>query len=155
MSVNGDGTYTTPTGYTLPTTGTVTGTYQWVVAYSGDANNIGVASASGNEPVVVAPANLLISTTSNPTQVTVVATQFNDSATLSAGFNPSGTLTFTLYAPDGTTVVYTDHVLVTGNGIYSTATSGDNPGGFIPLVAGTYQWARQLQRRWQQQRCDQ
>ena len=55
------------------------------------------------------------------------------------GYNPTGTITFTLYAPDGTTVVYTDHVTVSGNGIYST-TSGDNPGGYIPLVAGTYQW---------------
>ena len=65
---------------------------------------------------------------------------FNDSATLAAGFNPSGTITFTLYAPDGTTAVYTNHVLVTGNGIYSTATSGDNPGGYTPVIAGTYQW---------------
>ena len=53
VSVSGNGTYTTPAGYTLPTTGTVTGTYQWVVTYSGDANNNGVASASGDEPVVV------------------------------------------------------------------------------------------------------
>ena len=44
--MSGNGTYTTPTGYTLPTTGTVTGTYQWIVTYSGDANNIGVASAT-------------------------------------------------------------------------------------------------------------
>ena len=29
VTVSGNGTYTTPTGYTLPTTGTVTGTYQW------------------------------------------------------------------------------------------------------------------------------
>ncbi len=140
VNVTGNGTYTTPVGYTLPTTGTVTGTYQWVVTYSGDPNNNGVASASGDEPVVVAPATLLLSTTSNPTQVSVATAPFNDSATLSAGFNPSGTLTFTLYAPGGTTVVYTDDVLVTGNGVYSTATSGDNPGGYIPLVAGTYQW---------------
>ena len=28
-AVSGNGSYTTPTGYTLPTTGTVTGTYQW------------------------------------------------------------------------------------------------------------------------------
>ncbi len=140
VTVSGDGTYATPTGYTLPTTGTVTGTYQWVATYSGDANNIGVASANGDEPVVVAPANLLVSTTSNPTQVTVDTAPFNDSATLSAGFNPSGTMTFTLYAPDGTTAVYTNDVLVTGNGNYSTVTSGDNPGGYIPLVAGTYEW---------------
>ena len=39
VAVSGNGTYTTPTGYTLPTTGTVTGTYQWDATYSGDANN--------------------------------------------------------------------------------------------------------------------
>ena len=66
VSASGNGTYTTPTGYTLPTTGTVTGTYQWVATYSGDGNNNGVASAKGNEPVVVAPATLLMSTTTNP-----------------------------------------------------------------------------------------
>ena len=49
----------------------MTGTYQWVVTYSGDANNIGVASANGDEPVVVAPANLLLSTTINPSDVTL------------------------------------------------------------------------------------
>ena len=56
VSVNGNGTYTTPTGYTLPTTGTVTGTYQWDASYSGDTNN---TSASENnvaaEQVVVEP----------------------------------------------------------------------------------------------------
>ena len=56
VTVSGNGTYTTPTGYTLPTTGTVTGTYQWVATYSGDGNNNGVASANGDEPVVVAAA---------------------------------------------------------------------------------------------------
>ena len=45
VNANGDGTYTTPIGYTVPTTGTVTGTYQWVVSYSGDGNNNPVASA--------------------------------------------------------------------------------------------------------------
>ena len=29
VSVSGDGSYSTPTGYTLPTTGTQTGSYQW------------------------------------------------------------------------------------------------------------------------------
>ena len=47
VNVTGNGTYTTPTGYTLPTTGTVTGTYQWVASYSGDPNNNPVASARG------------------------------------------------------------------------------------------------------------
>ena len=40
-TVNGNGSYSTPTGYTLPTTGTVTGSYQWDATYSGDTNNNG------------------------------------------------------------------------------------------------------------------
>ena len=35
-AVDGDGMYSTPTGYTLPTSETVTGTYQWDASYSGD-----------------------------------------------------------------------------------------------------------------------
>ena len=37
VTVTGNGTYTTPTGFTLPATGTVTGTYQWDATYSGDS----------------------------------------------------------------------------------------------------------------------
>ena len=36
VTVSGNGTYTTPTGFTLPTTGTVTGTYQWNATNSED-----------------------------------------------------------------------------------------------------------------------
>src|SRR5207253_10264182 len=47
VSVNGNGPYTTP-GYTLPATGTVTGTYQWDAIYSGDTNNSG--DSESNDP---------------------------------------------------------------------------------------------------------
>ena len=53
VSVSGNGTYNTPVGYTLPTTGTVIGTYQWIVSYNGDINNNGVTSVKGSEPVNV------------------------------------------------------------------------------------------------------
>jgi hypothetical protein len=55
--VNGDRTYTTPTGYTLPTTGTVTGIYQWDASYSGDTDDTAVSenNATG-ERVTVRPA---------------------------------------------------------------------------------------------------
>ena len=36
--MSGNGTYTTPTGYTLPCTA-VAGTYQWNATYNGDSNN--------------------------------------------------------------------------------------------------------------------
>ena len=44
MTVNGNGSYTTasgnnPGGYTLPGSGTVTGSYVWTATYSGDGNN--------------------------------------------------------------------------------------------------------------------
>ena len=45
VAVTGNGTYTTPTGYTLPTTGYGDGYLQWDAGYSGDTNN---SSASEN-----------------------------------------------------------------------------------------------------------
>src|ERR1051326_575453 len=65
----------------------------------------------------------------------------NDTSFLQGGFNPTGTITFTLIGPDGVTVVDTEMVLVFGNGLYSTPhgfTPGVNPGG--PDLTGTYQW---------------
>ena len=143
VTVNGDGSYTTPTGYTLPTTGTLTGTYQWVVTYSGDANNNGVASANGDEPVVVAPANLLMRTSPNPSDVTLsndplppVAT---DSATLSGSYHATGTITFDLYGPDGVTILYTDTQPVNGDGTYITTFAEPAPPPGYPIT-GTYNW---------------
>ena len=60
--------------------------------------------------------------------------KLTDSATLSGGYSPTGAITFRLFAPDGTTVVHTESVTVSGNGMYST------PTGYVPTVAGTYQW---------------
>ncbi len=50
-SVDGNATYTTPNGFTLPTNGTVAGTYLWTASYSGDANNN--REISSLEPVSV------------------------------------------------------------------------------------------------------
>ena len=47
-TVNGNGVYSTPSGY-LPS---VAGTYQWVVSYGGDINNGPAASTLGSEPEV-------------------------------------------------------------------------------------------------------
>jgi hypothetical protein len=77
--------------------------------------------------------------------LTIVGTTLNDSATLSGGFSPTGSITFYLLPPGSTAAtplsaaVYTDTVVVTANGTYSTA-MGSNPGGFQATVQGTYQW---------------
>src|SRR5438874_2128773 len=83
-----------------------------------------------------------LSTTPDRTSVTLgPPVTLKDTADLEGGFNPKGTITFTLVGPDGTTVVDTEMVLVNGNGLYSTPTGftpGVTPSG--PDLTGTYQW---------------
>ena len=73
-----------------------------------------------------------ISTTPNPATATVGST-LKDTATLSNGFSPTGTITFTLYNP-ANAVVHTETVNVSGNGSYST------PAGHVADVVGTWHW---------------
>ena len=139
VTVSGDGTYTTPTGYTLPSTGTATGTYQWDATYSGDSNNNGASDiGSTAEQVTVSAAGPTLSTTPDPTTVTLGpnAVALTDTATLEEGFDPTGTITFTLFHNGGTTPVFSETVNVTsGNGPYTST-------GFLltGAVTGTYQW---------------
>ena len=73
---SGDGTYTTPKGYTLPSNPTP-GVYQWDATYNGDSNN-NTATDSGNtweQVEVVTPccnvSNVSFSLTNNGTTTTV------------------------------------------------------------------------------------
>ncbi|HVB95927.1 MAG TPA: pentapeptide repeat-containing protein [Nitrososphaerales archaeon] len=139
-AISGDGTYTTPSGYVLPTAGGVTGTYQWVTSYSGDPNNnnVGSDASAASEQTTVSPATPSITTTPSSASVTLgtVPPTLKDTATLSAGYAPTGTLTFTL-SFNGQTV-HTETITVSGNGIYAV------PLGYvIPMtgsITGTYQW---------------
>jgi hypothetical protein len=56
VTVSGNGTYSTPHGF-VPTAAAGAGTYHWVAAYSGDANNNPVTSPLGSEPETVTPAS--------------------------------------------------------------------------------------------------
>src|SRR5262249_39007108 len=57
VPVNGNGTYTTPTGFTLPSSA-ATGTYQWDATYSGDGNNNAATDiGTSNEQVTVSAAS--------------------------------------------------------------------------------------------------
>ena len=68
VTVNANGTYTTPTGFTLPTTGIVTGTLPVRDAsYNGDPNNNTVSdNGSATERVTVNAASPTITTAPNP-----------------------------------------------------------------------------------------
>ena len=141
VTVNGNGIYTTPTGFTLPTTGTVTGTYQWNATYSGDSNN-NVASDinDANERVTVSAASPTLATIPHPGR----GHAGDDPRDAERHGGPGGRL-----QPDRHdhlhavpqrrhTPVDTETVTVNGNGIYTTPTGFTLPS--TGTVTGTYQW---------------
>jgi hypothetical protein len=141
VTVNGDGSYSTasgtnPGGY--PPTGA--GTYQWHATYSGDSANNGATDNGQNETVTISRSSPSLITTAGGTVALGSGAKLTDTAVLSGGYFPTGTVTFTLYDPSHVIVVYTDVVTVSGAGTYDTST-GTNPGGHLPTTAGTYVWS--------------
>jgi hypothetical protein len=133
VAVDGEGTYSTPLGHVAGSAGT----WHWMAEYSGDEHNLPSASIAESEPVVVSEGQHerqqpTISTTPSPTSTTVGGT-LKDLATLGAGSNPTGSITFTLYN-QANVVVHSEEVAVAGNGTYAT------PQGHIADLAGTWHW---------------
>jgi hypothetical protein len=134
VSVSGNGTYSTPTGFTLPTSGTVTGTYQWNATYTSDANNASASELNDpSERVTVNPASPTVVTTASAPATLPGSVTFSDSAVVASGYHPTGTLTFHLSGPNGFSYTQTD--TVSGNGTYSAS---DGP--IVNPDAGTYTW---------------
>ena len=144
------GTTTPSTTQTVTLTGTGTvpnsattaalsiGSYAYIGVYSGDSNY--KPSTGAVEPLSVAKSSPSIVTTPNPSVVTVGTScgPLTDSATLSGGSNPSGTITFTLYAPGSNTRVDKETVNVkNGDGTYTTPNGYTLPNNPTP---GVYQW---------------
>ena len=139
FSVDGNGSYGPTTGGPTPNSA---GTWHWLAVYSGDSNNTGSNSGCTSEPVTTEKASPSVDTQANPTTGTAGGSTLADSATLSAGYNPGGTIDLLPVQPepdlldhaDGT---YTFHQLfsVDGNGSY-----GPTTGGPTPNSAGTWHW---------------
>jgi hypothetical protein len=142
VPVNGNGSYKTPTGFTLPTSGTAAGTYQWVASYSGDGNNFPADTDvdAQEEKVIVSPDDPALTTTPNPTTVTLGPNGaiLTDTATLSGGFFPTGHISFELFFNGGSEPVFTEAVPVNGPGVYTTPTGFTLPSG--GTATGIYQW---------------
>ena len=133
VPVSGNGSYST----TNTTPASRSGNWSWTVSYSGDANNNGATSGCGQETVTVGSAALTLFT--NPTAGGVVgAVVLNDTAQVSGGDTPSGSITFNLYDPAHTdcsgTPAYTQTVTVAGDGSYSTTNT--TPAN----LSGTWSW---------------
>jgi hypothetical protein len=137
-TVAGNGTYTSD-----PFTTTTAGTFYWRASYSGDANNNPVANAC-NEPaetVVVSGGGGRVTPTLT-TQVTPAAATVGqsvvDTATLTGGNAPTGTITFIAFPPGDTNCtgapIYSSQVPVNGNGSYVSTPA------FVPTAPGQYRF---------------
>jgi hypothetical protein len=132
VAVTGDGTYTTPTSVLA----TQVGTYTWSAVYSGDdLNQLANDQGDAAEQATTVKATPTISTQAAGSGVVGTTLTLSDTANLSGGYNvQGGTITFTLKAPDGSTV-YSKTVNVAGDGTYAVSTS------FKATLAGTYTWS--------------
>ena len=108
--MNGNGTYTTPVGYTVSGTSGA-GTYQWNVSYNGDAGNSAVSesgSVAAQVKVKAVPAVYYLYATFKGIDV-------GATVSLSGSYNPTGTLTFTLWDQFYLDQLCTVTVTVSGN----------------------------------------
>jgi hypothetical protein len=121
-----------------PFTPTDPGTYRWVAHYSGDTNNDPAATSCNDsgEASVVAKATPAITTSASPTTVPNGGA-VGDTAVLTGGADPRGTITFRLYGPNDATCsappVFDGSQAVIGNGSYPAPTPA-------LTLAGTYRW---------------
>jgi hypothetical protein len=132
--LTGDGNGTYSASYTLPTSGTVAGTYTWSVTYVGDGNNNSAVDEGGTaEQTVVSKATPSIVTSQQPPSA-LVGTPIGDHATVSGGYYPTGTVTFKLYNnPNGTgTPLFTDTEPLV-NGVSTSAL-------YTPMAIGIDYW---------------
>ena len=132
-AVNGNGAYTSASF-----TATAVGTYRWRATYGGDTNNTSVGPTACGDPAettVISKAQPAL--TSTASTAAGIGAPVHDTAHLSGGSAPSGTITFQLYGPGDTgcaaAAVSVASVPVSGNGDYSSPF-------FVPVHAGTYRW---------------
>ncbi len=114
------------------------GTYRWVASYSGDSSNNAVTAACGasNESVIVSAPKVTptLSTTASP-GITQGSGSISDTATLTGGNNPTGTITFRAYGPNNASCSGTPAFTSTVNAGASVTSRAFSPSG-----AGTYLW---------------
>jgi uncharacterized repeat protein (TIGR01451 family) len=131
VTVSGNGTYTTPNGYTLPTSGTVTGTYQWDATYtSGNSNNAAASDLNDKtEQVTVGAPNVIVTKTADCAAITPGQT---------AGFTVTITNTGTATA---TGVTLSDPLPAgLGDDVVWSINTAKNTGNYVPadfVINGT------------------
>jgi hypothetical protein len=112
---------------------TAPGVYQFVASYSGDANNSPVAGTCGaiGESVVVTQATPTLTTAASAVSATGTIT---DTAVLSGGLRPTGTIGFYAYGPNDATCASAVFTVTEPASVSAVSTP------FRPPTAGVYRW---------------
>jgi hypothetical protein len=129
VPVAGNGTYRS-----AALTPSRVGTYRWTVAYSGDPNHAAASVGCGAASSVASKAIPTIA--GKVGRKLTVGTRFRDTVSLLAGFAPTGTITFAIYAPGDNRCAkpaYVNTVPVNGTGTYRS-----DP--FVAKRAGHYRF---------------
>ena len=132
-NVNGDKSYISP-----PLSPTQAGTYTWVATYDGDINNSSVAGkcTDANETVTISPLNPAIRTSASAGGP--IGTQITDTATLSGGQDPTGSIVWKLYGPNDPTCSAANPPSVRVDNVNGDKGYTSPP--LTPTAAGTYTW---------------
>lgn len=115
------------------------GTYYWQAQYPGDANNDGYTTTCGaaNEQIVIGKASPTITTSASPATGTAGTTlTVGDTATLSGGSSPTGSVIFTLYSDAACSTTVSG---MSGSGTISSGSASWSKS-WTPTAAGTYYW---------------
>ncbi len=113
------------------------GTFYWQASFSGDANNSATKSSCSSEPLTVGKASPTLTTQASPTSGTVgLQIAVKDTATITGGASPTGSVTFTLYTNATCTTAVSG---VSGSGTISAGTTSFSAK-WTPASVSTYYW---------------
>jgi uncharacterized repeat protein (TIGR01451 family) len=132
LPVSGNGTYG-PVSFT-PTTA---GVYHWIATYSGDAKNVGSAGACLDDGENDTVNKVTPTITTQASAAVTIGGTITDTATVSGGNSPTGTVSFALYGPaDATCLAAPIFTSVDRPLSGGTATSA----AYTTDAVGTYHW---------------
>jgi hypothetical protein len=117
-----------------PYTTTAAGTDYWVVNYSGDGTYSGGGTAFAFTPVTVTEASPTISSVAG-SSLLAVGQSTADTATVSGGYNPTGSVTFNIYPNDSCTGA----PLLTDADVALSGATATAPA-YTPTASGSIYW---------------
>jgi hypothetical protein len=131
---------TAPTHTSFPSgpfTPTLPGTYRWVASYSGDSFYLPQTGGcnDANESVLVTAVTPTITTMASPS--VAVGGSVTDTATLTGGMNPTGSIVFQIYQPSDTGCA---GPAVGGSKVTITDPAATVSLPYKPPIAGTFKW---------------